>query len=317
MNKFLSVLFILLVFFSCKKEEEIPSEIKEITVAMTVKRFDKEFAVATLDDISLLKDEYPYLLSDAYPDAYWEQKIRDTIQQEINEEVTKAFPDFQQEQENLENLFRHIKYYYPETVIPDIITITNEVNYRNKVVLADSLLVISLDTYLGKDHHFYVGIPKFQSKNFRKEQIDVDVAAAFAKAKTLKPENGQLLSQMIYEGKQLYMMEQLLSKKPLNEVLGYTEQELLFAQENERNIWEYFISNEVLYSTDRKMLSRFIDPAPFSKFYLAFDNETPGRIGRYIGYKIIKSFMDKNDVALKSMLLQDADAIFAAAKYKP
>jgi len=179
------------------------------------------------------------------------------------------------------------------------------------------LLIISLDTYLGEDHHFYAGIPVFQSKNFRKEQIDVDVAEAFAKTVVPKPKNTEFLSEMLYEGKKIYLMKSLLSLRPEYEVLGYTEDELTFARNNEINIWEYFVKKELLYSTDRKLLSRFLNPAPFSKFYLSFDNETPGRIARYMGYEIVSSYMEKNDVPLKTMLIQDAATIFASAKYKP
>jgi len=71
------------------------------------------------------------------------------------------------------------------------------------------------------------------------------------------------------------LMWRTLSRKQKYEVLSYTADEYAFAEENEVNMWEYFVSNKILYNTDRKLRSRFIDPAPFSKFRLAFDNETP------------------------------------------
>ncbi|TVZ52007.1 gliding motility lipoprotein GldB [Dokdonia sp. Hel_I_53] len=316
--KNLLMLFLLSVFFlGCAEEVKIPSEIENQPVDMEVVRFDKEFAAATNSDLSELTTRYPYLFSKKYPDEYWYQKFKDTIQLELNTEVLKEFPDFKEEKESLQDLFKHITYYYPQVTVPKIITITSEVDYRNKVVLADSLLVIALDTYLGAEHHFYTGIPRFQSKNFRKEQIDVDVAAIFVKGVVSKPKNIEFLSEMIYEGKKLFAMKRLLTLKPEYEIMGYTKEELNFAQQNERNIWEYFIKKELLYSTDRKLLSRFMNPAPFSKFYLEFDNETPGRIARFIGFEIVKSYMENNDVPLKTMLIQDAATIFAAAKYKP
>ena len=317
MNKYLVLFLISTFFFSCNKEIKIPSEIANLPVDMEVVRFDEQFSKSTTQDLPVLKKTFPYLFSRRYPDEYWIAKFTDTIQQEINAEVAKAFPDVEEEKNALDNLFKHITYYYPSSIVPKLVTITSEVDYRNKVVLADSLLIVGLDTYLGKDHHFYVGIPTFQAKNFRKEQIDVDVAHAFAKKITSKVKNKEFLSEMIYEGKKLYAMRSFLTTKPEYEVLSYTEAELNFARENEFYIWEYFIKSEYLYSTDNKLLSRFLNPAPFSKFYLEFDNETPGRIGRYIGYEIVKSYMENNDVPLKTMLIQDAETIFASAKYKP
>ena len=316
MNKYLVLFLFSMLFYSCDKGVKIPSDIANIPVNIEVVRFDEQFSKATEQDLSSLKKKFPYLFSNRFPDEYWKAKFIDTIQQEINTEVAKVFPDINQEQEALENLFKHIKYYYPKAIVPKVVTITNNVEYRNKVILADTLLIIGLDTYLGKDHHFYTGIPTFQSKNFRREQIDVDVAHAFAKKVTSKTKNRAFLSEMIYEGKKLYAMHSFLTTKPEYEVLSYTEEELTFARENEQYIWEYFVKGDV-YTTDSKMLSRFLNPAPFSKFYLDFDNETPGRIGRYIGYEIVKSYMENNDVPLKTMLIQDAETIFASAKYKP
>lgn len=317
MNKFLGLLIALTSLLSCKEDSKVSSDIAAIPISIKVERFDQEFAKASKESLPELRLKYPYLFSNRFPDEYWLQKFTDTIQQEIQVEVARTFPDFSKETDELELLFKHIKYYFPTTPSPKIITLTTDVDYRNKVVLADSLLFIGLDTYLGADHHFYTGIPKFQSKNFTRSQIAVDVASAFAKLQTPRPRQNDFLSEIIYEGKKHYLIKELLPDKPENQILGYTPDELKFAQENEVNIWEFFITNELLYSTDRKLLSRFVNPAPFSKFYLSFDNETPGRIGIYIGYEIIKSYMEATDTLLKSMLIQDAETIFANAKYKP
>jgi gliding motility-associated lipoprotein GldB len=317
MHKLIGLLAILLLFLSCNSDSKIAKEIDALEVSIPVVRFDKEFGKSSAQDLPALKARYPYLFAKQFDDAYWNKKLVDSLQRELTDEVAGVFPDMEEEQEELELLFKHIKYYYPETKVPQVVTITSEVEYRNKVILVDSLLIVALDTYLGKDHHFYGGIAKYHSKNFRKEQLVVDVAVAFAKAQTLKPQASTFLDQMIYEGKQLYLMEQLLPQKPLYEVFGYTQDELDFAVENERNVWQNFVASELLYSTDRSLLARFIDPAPFSKFYLEFDSETPGRLGRFIGYKIVAAYMKNNDVPLKTMGIQAADVIFASAKYKP
>ena len=36
----------------------------------------------------------------------------------------------------------------------------------------------------------------------------------------------------------------------------------------------------------------FFDASPFSKFYLEIDNQSPGRIGRWIGWQIVRSYMN-------------------------
>ena len=82
-------------------------------------------------------------------------------------------------------------------------------------------------------------------------------------------------------------------------------------------MWRYFIEKKLLYDTDQKLIPRFINPAPFSKFYLEIDNESPGRVGSWIGWQIVRSFMENNEVSLEQLLQMDAKEIFERSKYKP
>lgn len=317
MKKFLCILGLFLTICSCKEDPVIKPEINALQLDFKVKRFDLALANTTPQELDALKQDYPYFFTKRYNKDYWEARIADTLQKEIESQVAQAFPDVQDITSDLEVLFKHIAYYFPEANIPKAIMVATDVDYRNKVILSDSLLFVSLSNYLGTEHYFYQGVARFHSKNMRKEQVVVDVAHAFAKAKTPPPQSTQFISHLIYEGKKLYLMRQLQPLLPLNELLSYTPEELDFAQANEVNIWEYFVKNQLLFDTDKKLLSRFVDPAPFSKFYLDLDNETPGRIGRYIGYNMVSSYMANNDTSLKAMLLQDAETIFNTAKYKP
>ena len=99
--------------------------------------------------------------------------------------------------------------------------------------------------------------------------------------------------------------------------MHYTEEQLKWAQENEAYIWMYIIEKELLYSTDPELNNRFINPAPFSKFYLEIDNESPGRIGQFIGWQIVRAYMQNNPVPLHEMLLKDAKSLFEESKFKP
>ena len=68
---------------------------------------------------------------------------------------------------------------------------------------------------------------------------------------------------------------------------------------------------------DPKLIPRFISPAPFSKFYLEIDNESPGRVGAWIGWQIVRSYMKNNEVSLPQLLHTSAKEIFEKSKYKP
>ena len=99
--------------------------------------------------------------------------------------------------------------------------------------------------------------------------------------------------------------------------ISYTPNELEWAYANEDMIWSFFIEEDLLFSSDIKLSNRFIAPAPFSKFYLALDNESPGRLGQFIGWQIVRQFMEKNDVSLRKLCTLSGEEIFRKSKYKP
>lgn len=314
---FFIVLLISLVFFGCNDTDKIETEIAKIPVNVIVSRFDREFATAKPADLSNLKSTYPYLFPSQYPDSIWEAKLKDTIQIELFNEVKKTFPNFEDETQELTAVFQHIKYYFPEFKEPRVITLTNEVEYNYRVILADTLLLIGLDNYLGPEHRFYVDIQNYIAAGLDKKYITADVADNFARKVVPRLRDRTFLADMIYYGKLLYLKDKLIPTATDALKMGYTPEQFDWALTNEEPIWRNFIENEYLYNTDRELSLRFLEPAPFSKFGLELDNESPGRLGQYIGWQIVQAFMDKNEVSLQQLLNIPAEEIFKKANYKP
>jgi len=316
--KYLVSFLLVFCLFSCEQESQVEQDIEKIDVDFTVERFDKAFGNATPDELPKLKAAFPFMFPKQYPDEFWEARMQDTLQQQLMTESSQIFDDFSQEKDDITRLFQHVKYYFPEFRIPRVITTTSSVDYRNKVIVTDTLVLISIDTYLGKDHKFYDGISTYLKANFERNQMVVDLAAAYAEKQTYQTARKTLLDEMIYYGKQLYFKDIMIPFVSDGDKIGYTETQLEWAVENEWFIWNYFIGEELLYDTNAKLPSRFINPAPFSKFYLEqVDNESPGRVGQYIGWQIVKSYMANNDVTIKSMLTAEPLEIFNNSKYKP
>lgn len=311
------LLVIGLIFTSCNNQSQLEKEIEKIPMEVEIIRFDKEFAATTPQTLSKIKSEYPLFFPRQYHDSVWIDKLTDTLQIQLEEEVIKVFPDNNDLEQTLVPLFQRIKYYFPKFRAPKVVTTTSDVDYRNKVILADSMLIIGLDTYLGSEHPFYMGIDKYITKEMKPSQIGPDVAEVYAQQFVKPPRNAAFLSQIIYYGKQLYLKDIWIPKTPDADKIGYTTEEYQWAEENELYMWRYFIENELLYSTNPKLGARFISPAPFSKFYLDIDNESPGMLGRYLGWKIVRAYMENNPVEIQRLMITDADEIFKNSKYKP
>lgn len=313
------ILFLLVILcFSCESEDKLEKEIAAIPIDVTVERFDQLFAKADESNLEELKKGYPFMFSKRFHDSIWINRMKDTLQIQLTKEVEKTFPNFNTQQEEIISLFQHLKYYDPSFKQPRIITvIPGDVNYRNKVVVTDTISLIALDTYLGKDHEFYVNIYDYIKQNMQPSQIVQDLAVEYAKKSIFQSKRKTLLEEMVYFGKQLYFKDLMLPKSSDADKIGYTENQLLWVTENEQYIWQHFVENKMLFDTDPKLASRFINPAPFSKFKLELDSESPGRVGQYIGWQIVKAYMKNNDVSFKELMLKDANEIFNKSKFKP
>ena len=318
MKPFIFLFIIALAVVSCEKENKLENEIARINSNIKVERFDKIFAEASLNDFSKLKQAYPFMFSEIGSDSIWLETKKDTLQIQLLEEVNKVFPNISETELEIESLLNHITYYFPEFNPPRVITTTSYVDYRNKVIVTDTIAVIALDTYLGSNHDFYAGIQMYLRENFNTSQIVVDLAGEYAKKYIYQKQNRTLLDEMIYFGKQLYFKDMTIPFKTEAERIGYSQAQLDWSMANESYIWRYFVERELLFSTDSELLGRFITPAPFSKFYLEeIDADSPGRIGQYIGWQIVKAYMQQNDATLKDMLIMSAEDIFNNSKFKP
>jgi len=315
------IYFLLLAFISilsCKKEDKIEAEIKKIEIDYTIERFDKAFAEVNPKNLTKLKETFPFMFPVKYQDSFWLQKMKDTLQIELQTETLKKYEDLTTQNIEIKSLFQHLKYYFPQFKTPRVITVASDIDYRNKVIVTDTIILLPLTNYLGSEHYFYQGIQKYIAEDLKPEQMVVDLANKYAKHYTFQQRRKTFLDDLIYEGKLLYFKDKVVPFKTKAEKIGYTETQYIWAQANEEYIWRYFVDKELLFDTDPKLPNRFINPAPFSKFYLEeIDSESPGEIGKYIGWQIVTAYMNNNKTTFKQMLSKSTQDIYENSNYKP
>ncbi len=311
----MSILVLLMI--GCQKEYKTPEAIERISVDISMKRFDREFAELDNASLKVLKSKFDYLFPEQYPDTFWIKKSNDSIQLALRKEVFNVYPKLSAIETELELFYKHLLFYYPQVKVPEIVAITNDVDYKNSIVQGNAKLIIALDCYLGKEHEFYQNISSYIANNLHENQIIPDVAAEYARKIIGRNTSRDFIGQLIHYGKQLYLTEAFVPFKEGYDIMRYEKAQWEWAEVNEKFMWEYFIDKQILFSTDKSLSSRFLQEAPFTKFYLDFDAETPGRLGQYMGYKIVSAFMKHNKVSLQQLVELDNTYIFEHSKYKP
>jgi len=317
---FTSILFSAL-FIACTDKPTTSDadydKINAIEHQTTIKRFDKEYFEFDLKDIDKLASEYPYFFPEGIEQIEFLSKRNDSLWIEVYDEVSNTYPN-NDKFKDVEFLFKAIKFYFPEKNVPKkLITVVGDMEKDFGAIYTDSIAIITLETYLGQNHKYYSDFPEYLRNEYVSDQIAQDMATKFA-ATVIKPSGDKsLIANMVQQGKVQYLKDALLPYTSDNEKICYTPEQITWCEENEAEIWSYLIDKKVLFDSDGSLDARFVRKAPFSKFYLDIDQESPGRVGVWIGWQIVKSYLQNNDVDLKTMLSTEPSEIFEKSKYKP
>ena len=332
MNRFFYILLIGLAVISCKSEKKIEYE----PVPVSINRFDKALNAI---DIYHLNDSVNYLLN-KYPDFFpiFAFNIIDigypgepglgerltafqtnkTIYQ-LNKKVQVAFSDMSGIEAELSDAFGRYKYYFPNGIVPRIYTHVS--GFNQSVVTSENLVSVSLDKYLGSKEEFYnmlyPPIPEYLKYRMNPGRIAPDIIYAFANVKyPLKSEKINLLAHMVHEGKLKYFQKQLFPAIPDTLLWGFTPEQIAFCESSEESMWVYLIEQKLLFETNEMTINKFVKEAPFTK---DFTKESPGQAVNWIGYHIVKSFMERNTEISLQQLMQNNNyqGILNESRYNP
>ncbi len=161
--------------------------------------------------------------------------------------------------------------------------------YNQSIIMTDSTLLLGLNHYLGADYQAYSYFEPYQRSVKTPGHLPYDVAEALIANKfPYKPsEESTLLNRIIYEGALLAAINDITPGGNIAESMGYTKEQWKWLEKNERNIWNSLIERELLFSIDPTIADRMIRQAPTTSIITP---DTPGRAGRYIGYKIVEAY---------------------------
>jgi hypothetical protein len=144
-----------------------------------------------------------------------------------------------------------------------------------------------------------------------------DALHGWIETEWLLPDNHiDLVSQMIYKGKMLTAMKKLFPEKHDSVLTGYSNAQLEWCKQNEKNIWSFFIEHKLLFSSEQNQIMKYLSEGPTTN---GFPKESPANIGQYIGYRIVNAYLEKHpDTELNTLLNEeDYKKILNESEYKP
>lgn len=328
------IVLLLISFASTQCNQSCTNSVKSSKIE--IKRFEVDFySTDTLDFLNGLEDLadeysnfYPVFVEDvlaitddyrqftSYANQLYSYRIHPSMLG-LYDSIQFHYPTVQALEAEFGAALGRFYHYFPEATPLEVVTFFSE--FGNKAILYKGGIGISLDMFLGTQYPYYKGIqlPNFIIKNLTKEQILPNAMRVLAEDYVSElPQNATLLDAMIMEGKRLYFAEQMLPNTPEYRIIEYTKDQYTWCEENEFNIWSSFIEGNLLYNTKFTEYRRYIEEGPTT---LGMPPESPGKIGIWLGWQIVKTYMDRNkSTSLEDLMeMNDSQELLQKSKYKP
>ena len=282
-------------------------------------------------DIRVLYDTYPAFMpvwvedilgiptaDTAYLEKALPEFLHDTLYgfKQTNAKEQELFADVTDLEQALGLAFARIQYLYPETEIPALYLFVS--GFQTPVYFGEEWIGVGADMYLGSDYPYYNRVVyEYQKQTMRKECIPVDVVSAFLfRTIPYTSTKSRLLDQMLYRGKVMYLTAQIFDKTPEYEVMGWTKEQWNWCVRNEEAIWHLVMDKRDLFKTESLILTGYLNDGPFTS---EVSQDAPGRLGIWLGWRIVASYMEHNeDVSLQQLMAEgDAQKILEESFYKP
>jgi hypothetical protein len=336
MKYIFSILF-LSFLFACNSGDKTP-DVSNIKVDLSTQHFEKDLfsldSTGFAAQLDQLEAKYPsfgenFLTTILNTDPKWPADssanyVRGFVNayRPVYDSAKKIFADFSPYEKEIKKGLQFVKYYFPAYHIPNrVITYIGPLDGYGDI-LSDDAIIVGLHHHLGKNFSLYKSemvqetYPEYLTDRFEPSYIAVNamkniVLDIFPE----KPDDKPLVQQMVEKGKRLYVLSKLLPGTEEYKLIGYTQKQLKDCYEHEQAIWDLFVQNNLLQTSDNNVVKNYIGESPKTQ---ELGDASPGNIGSFAGWQIVKKYMGKNaNVTLQQLMSTDAETVFEQAKYKP
>ncbi len=328
------MLALTLILFGCGPKNPYEKDIETQQITIEVKRLEKDLFTANLDSLHRLipdmQEKYGRFFelyntgvinigasnSRSYP-SNLRAFLNNYDMNQTYDKIVEVHSSMEAAEKKLQEGFSYYRHYFPEKTIPAVYTYLG--GFNQSIVVADSILAIGLDKYLGRDCKFYdkLGWADYRQQDMHPAQIPTDCMRAWGKSEwPFTDSTDNLLSNMLYRGKLLYFTKSMLPHEHDTLVTSFSKKELRWCRQNEAQIWKYLIDHKLLYSTDYMTINKMINPAPFTS---GFPQSSPGQAINWLGWKIIEAYMEEKSSTTLPALMKDQNyqRMLNASKYNP
>jgi hypothetical protein len=336
--QFVFVFSLSFLIFSCGDERPRP-DVSSVDIEYRSFRFDKDFFRCNFSDssaVQALYRKYGVILVEyaegmmrlgpvdsAMTFAIEADEMTSVPQiRELQEEVERIFTDpvIRDIDNQLSEAFKFFHHYFPDTALRPVVYLNTVFNYG--IYPTPEFLGIGLDFFIGTENDFIKGLPpeifpQYQRNKMRPDYIVPN--AMFGMMAVMHQDlydESNLLETMSFYGKMMYLLDIVLPDIPDSTKMNYSGPEMAWANAYEYNTWKEMANQDVLYNTKAFEIRKWINDGPFTKAG-NIPTDSPSRLGIFIGWRMVRNYMNKHPEVTVSQLLYETKASEILRFYKP
>lgn len=226
----------------------------------------------------------------------------------------ETFKDISQLEDDLSFGFDFLLSSFDSLSVPLIYMHTS--GLQQNLVVSDKVLSVSADKYLGSDYPMYKEyFYDYQRQNMHPKRLVPDLLLGFLMSSfPYAAQQGTLLDRMLYEGKLRYILSLALPYHSDPEILAYSLDQDNWSRSQEAEIWKKLVQSKHLYVRDKLTIDKYINDAPYTS---PVSDKSPGKLGIWIGYQIVRSYVKEAQKVTLQELLRNTDSqeILKISKY--
>jgi hypothetical protein len=304
----ISLLGVAILLGSCNQKSKFKIDTAKNRIVVKIHRFDKD--LLTLDPTNMkagvagLYARYPEflpaftanILDTAATDTtavrnLFHQFLTDKTFKPVNKKTLQTFGDISDIEKQVSDAYTYIHYYFPEVKLPEIYFYVS--GFNRAVIMNKKFIALGTDFYLGSNFPPYKGVAyQYMLYTMRRECVAIDlVSATLFRMFAMNSPEYRLLDNMLFRGKIMYLLSVFMPNEKHEDLMGYNQAQWKWSKTNEKEIWAFIIDQKHLFSTDVQLISKYMNDAPFTA---PISQESPGRLGTWLGWQIVESYMNKN-----------------------
>lgn len=234
------------------------------------------------------------------------------------EAIDSVFGDMESERREFEEAFKRLRVLFPDSLVPRVVVFNSGFNYG--VVPTDSVLGIGAEWFIGSDHPVIAHLAPETFPRYVKDRMLPDMLVPSAVKGWLMvhymrwTEGADVLTDLVEVGKVMALLDVLVPGAEPHSKFAFSKEQLAWCRENELGIWKDIVTGDKLFSRKAQDVGRLMNDGPFTS---GLPRESPGHIGEWIGYRMVRSYMKANPRVSFAQLFAMEDPREILRYYKP